>query len=295
VSEQENKEKILQLEKDLAKKDLEILNYKKDLLVLNHKIESLVTQMQGQLQWAQTIQKLLSPTELPAIPGFEFSTKFIPGLRGGGDYFDIFEHEDKFRFGIFISSCSGYSISSLLLSLVIKISAQIESRKGMSPELVIQKLGHDLAAQVQNQEKASVFYGVIDRRNFEMKYCLVGSIDVFLQTFGQESPQRISSCGEPLSKDFSFLPTLETLQMKSKDRLILATEGLKNSQDKSQCYWGSLGLEQSILKAPRQGVHELRNEIFYQNEKFSGKTEPDRDQTVIIGQVKENLIMLAKN
>jgi sigma-B regulation protein RsbU (phosphoserine phosphatase) len=54
-------------------------------------------------------------------------------------------------------------------------------------------------------------------------------------------------------------------------------------------------MREAIRMAPRQGVHELRNEILHQNEKFTGRQTPLRDQTVIAMEVKDRVIKLAKN
>ena len=43
-----------------------------------------------------------------------------------------------------------------------------------------------------------------------------------------------------------------------------------------------------------QDVHNLRNEIFFQAEQQSGRSQPLRDQIVFVFEIKENLIKLAR-
>ncbi len=57
--------------------------------------------------------------------------------------------------------------------------------------------------------------------------------------------------------------------------------------------WGGHRLSEAIARAPKQGVHELRNEILFANEKYTGKPDPVRDQTLIITEVKDKVIKLA--
>ncbi|MBO9667523.1 MAG: sigmaB regulation protein RsbU, partial [Bdellovibrio sp.] len=104
------KERISDLEHELAVKEAELHRYRLELTKANTALEKMILQINQELKMAQTLQKYLSPTELPNIQGFEFSTKFLAGTRSGGDYFDIFEHEDKLKFGILISSATGYSL-----------------------------------------------------------------------------------------------------------------------------------------------------------------------------------------
>lgn len=294
-NESDLKERVSELEHELAVKEAELHRYRLELTKANSALEKLIHQVSQELKLAQSLQKLLSPTELPNVQGFDFSTKFMPGTRFGGDYFDIFEHEDKLKFGILISSASGYSLSSLLLSVIIKISSQMEARRGLEAHKVVALLAKEVIPHIHNDDKASLFYGVVDRRSYEIQYCSVGLIDGFLQVYGQEGLQELMPTGQALSKDFNTEPQSRTIQLNPRDRVILSTEGIKLSQNPLGVYWGGHGLSEAILKAPKQGVHELRNEILFANEKYTGKPEPLRDQTLIVTEVKDRVIKLAKN
>ncbi|KYG67189.1 sigmaB regulation protein RsbU [Bdellovibrio bacteriovorus] len=294
ADESEYKERISELEHELAVKDAELHRYRLELTKANTALEKLITQVSNELKLAQNLQKLLSPTELPNVQGFDFSTKFLPGSRSGGDYFDIFEHEDKLKFGILISSATGYSLSSLLLSIIIKISSQIEARRGLEAHKVVALLAKEVVPNIQNEDRASLFYGVVDRRSYEIQYCSIGNIDGFLQVYGQEGLVELLPTGPSISKDFNTEPQSKTIQLNPRDRIVIATEGLKMSQNSLGVNWGGHGLSESILRAPKQGVHELRNEILFSNEKYTGKTDPVRDQTLIVTEVKDRVIKLAK-
>ncbi len=289
------KERISDLEHELAVKEAELHRYRLELSKANVALEKLIAQTNQELKMAQTLQKFLSPTELPNVQGFDFSTKFLAGSRSGGDYFDIFEHEDKLKFGILISSASGYSLSSLLLSVIIKISSQIEARRGLEAHKVVALLAKEVVPHIANEDKANIFYGIVDRRSYEFQYCSVGNIDGFLAVYGKDSLQELLPTGPSLGRDFNTEPQSRTVQLNPRDRVILATEGLKTSQNSLGVAWGGHGLSESISKAPRQGVHELRNEILYANQKYTGKEDPVRDQTLIVTEVKDRVIKLAKN
>lgn len=289
------KERISELEHELAVKEAELHRYRHELGRANVTIEKLISQVNQELKMAQTLQKLLSPTELPNVQGFEFSTKFVPGTRFGGDYFDIFEHEDKLKFGILISSASGYSLSSLLLSVIIKMSSQMEARRGLAPDRVVALIAKEVVPHIQNEDQAHIFYGVLDRRTYEFRYCSVGSIDGFQQIYGQESLVELLPTGPSLSKTYNTEPQSRSVQLNSRDRVILATEGLKNTQNSLGVIWGGHRLVEAISQAPRQGVHELRNEVLFANQRYSGRMDPLRDQTLIVTEVKDRVIKLAKN
>lgn len=275
--------KIRELEKEIEIKDQELDRHQKELLKVNSALENMIQEMNHELSLAGVIQKFLSPTELPNISGVELSTKFIPGTKTGGDYFDIFELEDKLKFGILLTSSSGYAMSALFLTVLIKLSTQIEARKGKDPHAVIEMMTQELLPHIQNQDQASVFYAVIDRRTFEMKYSSAGNIIAFLQAQGSDKLVRFEASTGPIKRDYNQVPLTHNVFLGARDRLILCTESLGTPEF----------LSKAILRAPRSGVHELRNEIFYQVSQQSKNIEPNRDQTVIVTEVKDRVIKLA--
>lgn len=292
--ESELKERISELEHELAVKEAELHRYRLELGKVNSALEKIILQVSQELTMAQALQKVLTPTELPQVQGFDFSTKFIPGTRSGGDYFDIFEHEDKLKFGILVSSASGYGLSSTLLSVIIKFSSQIEARRGLSADKVVSLLAKEVVGTIQGTDTASLFYGIVDRRTYELEYSSLGGIDGFLQVYGHEELVALSSTAPVLAKDFNTEPQSKVVQLNPRDRLVISTEGLKLSQNPKGVAWGTQGINQAILRAPKQGVHELRNEILFSNEKYSGLSDPQRDQTLIVTEVKDRVIKLAK-
>jgi phosphoserine phosphatase RsbU/P len=294
MSENDLKLKVSQLEQELRTKEAELARYKSELSRTNAELEKVIVDLGQELKMAGQIQKLLSPTEIPSIPGFEFSSKFLAGSEKGGDYFDIFEHDDKMKFGIVLACSSGYSMSALFLGVLIKLSSQIEAKKGLTPDQVLARMAQELVPQIENQDTASIFYGVFDRRSYELKYCSVGSMTCFILPHGQETLTRLEPSTAAFAKNYGEKPLAQTLQLNARDRLVLCTEGLllaKNSKGES---FGIERTAKAVLRAPRSGVHDVRNEVLFQVQQHTGLSEPLRDQTVIVVEVKDKVIKLAK-
>jgi sigma-B regulation protein RsbU (phosphoserine phosphatase) len=286
--------RIKELEEELRLKETELSMYRHELVKANQSLEKIIHQLHGELRAAQQIQRLLSPTEIPSISGFEFSHKFAPGSTAGGDYFDIFEHDDKMKFGVLLASSSGYSMSALLLSIVIKISGSMQARKGLLPHEVVQLIMKEAQPQMQEKDSSGLFYAVIDRRSFEMSYCFVGPIWAGALEYESRQFQAFDHHGNKFQKNSSAPTQSSSIHLNPRDRVILCTEGLVQARNPQSEIYGEMNLLQSIINAPRSGVHELRNEIFYQVEKFSQSDEPIRDQTAIVMEVKDRVIKLAK-
>jgi sigma-B regulation protein RsbU (phosphoserine phosphatase) len=287
-------ERIHKLELELAEREKDLGVFRKELEKANQKLEGFLGHLTRELKVMAQIQKTLVPTEFPNIPGFEFSTKFVSGRTFGGDYFDIFEHEDKFRFGVVMAHSSGFSVSALLLSVLLKLTGQIEARRGTPPQQVMQSLCKELQPSLQNQDHAHVFYGMIDRRNFDLTYCSLGQSVGLHYAYGSGRLQRLENMDQPISKDLTETPVQRTISLNPRDRLILCTEGILKVQNKAGEEFGEERLYRAILGAPRVGVHELRNEILYQAHQFADQQEPEQDLTVLVLEVRDRVIKLAK-
>ena len=130
--------KIAQLEREVKDREADLARFRDELIKANRRLEQMIEAFNHELKIAHAIQRTIVPTEFPNIPGFEFSTKFMPSSKSGGDYFDFFEHQDKFRFGVVLSSSSAYGMSALLLSVLLKMTGKLEARKGVEPHQVVQ-------------------------------------------------------------------------------------------------------------------------------------------------------------
>jgi sigma-B regulation protein RsbU (phosphoserine phosphatase) len=277
----------------IAQLEHQVQNYERLLRQANDKLLQLAGEIASDLDWALKLQKKLVPTELPAIKGFEFSSKFIPGSRFGGDYFDIFEHDDRWKFGVFISSCSGYTVSSALMGLLIKFSTQIEAKRGLSPDQFLNQLASELIASFKDADRASLFYGVVDRKTLELHYCSAGMISVYRQEYGKDAIEFLEPVAAEFAPGFRANLTTRTVNLNSGDRLVICTPGLLAASEPDGRAWGAENLVDAWRSAAKKGVHELRNEILYKQQSYQNSQEPLRDQSLIVMEVQDRIIKLA--
>jgi phosphoserine phosphatase RsbU/P len=280
------KKMIAELEAELKIKSSEVIVYRQELQKFSQKLDRLMMQTTNDTQLLSKIQKALVPTEIPRIPGFEISRKFVYGTQSGGDYFDIFEHEDKFRFGILVASSSGYAMSALFLSLILKVSHVLEAKKGNAPEKVLQQMAEELKSLAGPQDFTNAFYAVIDRRDYSFKFCSAGHVEGFFMTSGKVI-QRLKSEFSPISQQFSGQLSSAQIELEAKSRIVIITDGLFNVLGADQ-------VAQIMTDNCKGGVHDLRNELLFQAQRISGLQEPLRDQTVVVIEVKDQVIKLAK-
>ena len=288
-------ERIAELEDEVKERQADLKRFRDELGKANQRLEAMITHLNQELKLAHVIQKTLVPTEFPHISGFEFSTKFFPSAVSGGDYFDIFEHQDRFRFGVIVSSSSGHSMSALLLSVLLKMTGQIEARRGSDPHQVLREMHERLSENMDETDQADLFYALVDRRNYEMKYVRCGSMVALHQNAATGEVQELDSGLGAFTREFAAPKGSKVLALNPRDRIVLCTRGVIDARNAKGESYGMERVTRSFLTGPKRGVHELRNHILYEVQKFAQGLEPARDQTLVVLEVKDKVIKLAKS
>ncbi|MFZ3231284.1 MAG: SpoIIE family protein phosphatase [Pseudobdellovibrio sp.] len=277
---------VAQLEGELQSKNDEVMIYRQELVKFSRQLDHLMSGVSTDMKYLSEIQKTLAPAELPTIPGFEISRKFVFGSKSGGDFFDFFEFEDKFRFGLLVASSSGYSMSALFLSFILKFSHILQAKKGIPPEQILQKVADELKASAAENDLTHAFYAVIDRRDYSLRFCSAGKILGFYLAPGN-SLQILKSSASPFGKHFSEALSSAHIELEPRSRICVMTDGLSDV----------LGLDQIakiLTESSKKSVHEVRNELLFQASRISKLADPIRDQTVVVIDVKDRVIKLAK-
>ncbi len=285
--------KITDLEQQLAERNMELSVFRQELKKTNEKLGLITARVKKELRYMQNLQRQLIPTEFPNIPSFEFSSKYIAGDKIGGDYFDIFPHEDKSKFGIVMASCSGYMVSAFLMSTLLKISSLMETKRNPNPNQAVEAIVKDLKKEMDEGQSVDLMYAVFDRKKFEFNYVCMGNITALLIKatdkkiipFEEKMPEITGQFNQPLK--------VGHLLLNPRDRLVFATKGCQLVQGENHEQYGKARFIKSIVNAPSRGVHELRNKICYDIDSYKISDRPDRDMTVVVAEVKDRVIKLA--
>lgn len=286
------KNKIEKLEGELQDREYDLNRYKNELIKANGVLEKLTLRVSQELDLVAQMQRWLVPTKLPSIPGFELSSKYLAGTQVGGDYIDVFETDDRFRFGIVVSASNGYSASSHFLSSFFKFSVDKENRL-QPPKKAVEILLQDMRESMVEDQEVHLFYALVDRRRYEMHLSLMGEVQALIWKDEEQELERVANEQLPLSSSFSEETQQHTINLREKDILIFCSPGVFKVRNMTGESFGSQRLYQSILKSSSKTPHGLRNEILYQVEKFVGSDDFPADMTVVVMEVGAQKLKLA--
>ena len=283
--------KIKSLEKELKQKE-------KALKDSNRRVEQILTDLQESKTLIRNIHKTLLPSHLPKIPHFRFSYKLTATRIGvSGDFFDVIQLNNPLQFGILLSSCSSYTLTSLFLSLFLKSVPALKEHSTAAE--YFKEIFKNLP--VSHKEPFHLFYGIVNRRDFTLDYCLSGEIFAGIRhARNKKAP--------PSSADFQILKSpnfnLKTkdprkkslksavIELNPKDGLVLCSPGILQRKNSKGTTFGAKNVIKAALR--QKGVLATRQNILFQADQFAKSAKSLKDQTVLIMEVKDRILKLTK-
>lgn len=274
------KEKIKFLEKQLKQKERMITRYRSALDDSNARITKISKHLDENLSLIREVHKNLLPVKLPHIPGFEFSYKFLPTKQGvSGDFFNVIKIEKAGPFGVLLSNCNTYAVTSLFLSSFLKISPQLKRYKTAKDFLSF--VAKKISPALKKQDKLHLFYGFISRNSMELDYCLAGNIFVGCKRHEGGKWNILPSSAPYLHKNQIINLKGDKLDLASKDLLLICSPGVLQRENKMGACFGVTNIVKSANQIKSDDVLELRQNILFSCNEFGKGKQQNQDCTVL--------------
>jgi serine phosphatase RsbU (regulator of sigma subunit) len=266
----------------------QILNWE-EVSRLNASFSELVTSLHEDLQLAERLQKGRLPMRFPELKGFRAHSRYLAGMRSGGDYFDIAESKDGSQLSIVLSDSSSYGLSSAVLSSLMRVSLKLSTEQSRSSVEMLRKIHEDLMSTLSPKDRLSMFYGVLFRRENRLRFVNLGSSCAFY-AHGDEPFRQLASQAGPLVRDQGF-PSVEEaeLRLAPLDRLVLVSDGFIEAAGGAE---PMCELLDGFRK--RESVEALNELVYRVKSKFTEPDDlPEQDCTALILDVDSRVIQLA--
>jgi len=142
---------------------------------LNESFSGLLERMREDVGLAERMQKSKLPMRFPEIKGLRAQSRYLAGMRSGGDHFDLAESKDGQYLTIILTDSSSYGLSSAVLGALVRVTVKLTADETHSSLEVVRKIHADLAATLSQKDRLSMFYGVLNKRDFTLKFINFGS------------------------------------------------------------------------------------------------------------------------
>ena len=236
------------------------------------------------LEIARDIQRILLPSEAPAINGFQISGINVPARQVSGDYFDYI-HVDQERLGVAIADVSGKGVPASLIMAICRSVLRAEAAGNPSPADVLRKVNRQLYPDIKEDMFISMAYLVLDHQHDGVTLARAGH-DAPLWYQGQsQTVTPVKSPGMVVGIDsgsvFDRLTVDFAVPLERNDCLVLYTDGVTETLNSEGDEYGVDRMMQSVRASANDGAQEIVKRIIEDVREFTGSVPQNDDITVI--------------
>src|SRR4051795_9366702 len=236
------------------------------------------------LEIARDIQRILLPSEAPAIDGFEISGINVPARQVSGDYFDYINVDEE-RLGVAIADVSGKGVPASIIMAICRSVLRSQAANNSSPADVLRKVNRQLYPDIKEDMFISMAYIILDPAENRVTLCRAGHDAPLLYKRSSQTVTPLKPRGMALGIDsgsvFDRLTTDFEVSLERDDCLVLYTDGVTEALDSEGYEFGLERTVQSVRASAMQGASAIVTRVIDDVRNFSG-SQPQNDDITLI-------------
>ena len=217
------------------------------------------------LEIARDIQRILLPSEAPAINGFQISGINVPARQVSGDYFDYI-HVDEDRLGVAIADVSGKGVPASLIMAICRSVLRAEAARNPSPADVLRKVNRQLYPDIKEDMFISMAYLVLDHQNDGVTLARAGHDAPLWYQRRSETVTPVKSPGMVVGIDsgsvFDRITVDFAVPLERNDCLVLYTDGVTETLNSDGDEYGVDRMMQSVRASANDGAQAIVKEDY---------------------------------
>lgn len=255
---------------------------------LNATFSDQIERLKEDVQLAESLQKSKLPVRFPEIKGFKVTSRYLAGMRSGGDHLDLAEARESNQLSIVLSDSSSYGLSSAVLSALMRVAVKLSSGEARSAYETVKRVQEELAATLKEKDKLSLFYGILSRKDYRLKFLNLGTSSAYHAPVGRGF-KHLEAQGGALTRDGGFPQLTESeIALQPEDRLVLVSDGFLDAVG------GPERMTEFLDQYRKKEAADLLNDLVFKiKSKLSAEDLPEQDCTAAVFDVDARLIKLA--
>lgn len=236
------------------------------------------------LEIARDIQRILLPSEAPAINGFQISGINVPARQVSGDYFDYIQVDEE-RLGVAIADVSGKGVPASLIMAICRSVLRAEAVRNPSPADVLRKVNRQLYPDIKEDMFISMAYLILNHQRDDVTLARAGHDAPLLYKRQSQMVTPLKPPGMVVGIDsgnvFDRLTVDFAVPLERDDCLVLYTDGVTETLNAEGDEFGVDRMMQSVRASTTNGAQAIVRKIIEDVRDFSGSVPQNDDITVI--------------
>jgi len=240
--------------------------------------------IEGELNNAREVQRVLLPQEDPLIHGFKISGTNVPARIISGDYYDYIDLGDQ-KFGVAIADVSGKGVPAGLLMAMCRSSLRSFASSDASPSSVMAAVNRQLFPDIREDMFISMSYGILNTANDTLTLSRAGHEPALLFRRETGKVELLRSPGLALGIDsgsvFERVTRDQEVALKTGDCVLFYTDGVKEAIDKEEEEFGMERMCESFRMAAPLGAEAILSRMQEELAQFTGDGPQMDDITLV--------------
>ena len=234
--------------------------------------------LEQELNIAREIQQALVPQGLQDYGRYSITGLHRPCAEVGGDYFDVFPLPDG-RLALLIADVAGKGLGAALVTTMLQ-GALSGMTMGVNPVIVFNHLNHFLCGRASVGRCVTAFLGLLSDDGI-LEFVRAGHPTPLLLRRGTVI-ELYSTGSLPIGLTEDETYTSSTIQLEIGDTLLLYTDGVTETEDRSRNLFQDERLKSVFRDHEHSSLKTLQDRIFNAIEAFASGTDQSDDVTILL-------------
>ncbi len=234
--------------------------------------------LEKQVQLAADVQHRMIPQTPPSIPGLDLAAVYVPCFELGGDFYDFIPLPGD-NIGLAVADVAGKGVPASLIMASVRAALRAQVDNVYYLYEVVRRVNLMLFRDTTQSEFVTLFYGVLDARNKRFTYCNAGHPPALILRDGQIL--ELDSENMVLGIEPQEQYTQSAIELRSRDVMLLYTDGLTDAMNFSNETFGKARLREAFLRAGTTAELVTQN-ILWEIRKFVGMAKRTDDITMVV-------------
>ena len=220
----------------------------------------------------------------PAVPGFQFATRFEACADITGDFF-VFINLPDGRTGLALGDVSGHGVQAGLIMSMAKNTLEIYAEQGLGPADTLARVNDALVADLGGKMFISMVYGILDPQENIITWARAGHNPGLHFNLLSENLVEIKPRGMVVGMKSGaiFRQSLEeeTTRLEAGDVFLLYTDGITETMNLQHDEFGTERLGEILKQFAGDGPEKVVEQIMERLRHFRGPRPAADDATMV--------------